>query len=72
MTDAEIRAEHPDYVTITHGMRGSFCVWLTWNQDGGFYEPVNTGFVSAANCTDPRLVAEGKSWAKDLGVEFRP
>lgn len=66
------KVDHPDYVTITEGMRGFFCVHLTWNSDyGGFYEPVNRGFENGTTSSDRHVVNEGKSWARDLGVEFR-
>lgn len=69
--------DHPPYVTITHGMRGSFCVLLSWQPDSrfpdrGFYEPWITGDGSYLSSADPRLIAEARFMAECEGVEFRP
>lgn len=66
-------AQHPDYITVTHGMRGYFAVHLTWNPDlGGFYEPEQTGLGSYHAPDAPALLEEAKEWAAALDVEFRP
>lgn len=64
-------ADHPSFITVTHGMSGFFAVMLTWNEDhGGFYEPYTTGMGrydhgDAAN-------AEAKQWAVNEGLEYKP
>ena len=65
--------EHPDYIAITQGMRGWFCVRLTWTDDGhpmgGFYEPLTSSDVSYA--TREEAIPEAQFWAADEGVEAR-
>ena len=57
------KSEHPDYVTMTGGLRGTFAVLMTWNAEGGYYEPRQTGFLTgdaarkeAADPADPGAV----------------
>lgn len=62
--------EHPDFVTITHGMRGYFAVHLSWNSDhGGFYEPWQSGFGSYA--TPQEAEPEARRWAETEEIEFK-
>ncbi|WEL95580.1 hypothetical protein [Xanthomonas phage vB_XooS_NR08] len=61
--------EHPDYVTVTSGMRGYFAVYLKWNPEhGGFYEPWNTGETCRNHA---EAVADAKAWAQAEEVEYR-
>ncbi len=67
-----VKAEKPDYITVTHGMRGYFAVHLTWSDElGGFYEPEQTGMGSYRRPDHPGLLTEAQQWANVLGVEFR-
>ena len=62
--------EHPDYVTITHGMRGFFAVYMMWNEDlGGFYEHYETGIGSYKTSSD--AVPEAMQWAQAERVKFK-
>lgn len=64
-------AEHPDFVTITSGMRGYFAVLLCWNPEaGGFYEPENRGIGSYGTAREAE--PEARSWAEAEGVAFCP
>lgn len=66
----ELLTDHPDYVTVTHGMRGYYAVYLKWTDErGGFYEPWNTSDLSYK--THKSAVIEAKSWAKADGVAYR-
>ncbi len=61
---------HPDYVTVTHGMRGYYAVYLKWTEDnGGFYEPWNTSDLSFKH--HKSAVIEAKAWAKADGVAYK-
>lgn len=54
-------------VSVTHGMRGWFCVFLTWNPDhGGFYEPWTSS--PASYDTPEEAAIEARWWALDEGV----
>lgn len=69
---AETPAMNPAYITVTHGMRGWFAVFVCWTVEdgGGFYEPWTTHPVSHA--TRDAALAEAQSWARSEGVEFKP
>lgn len=60
---------HPDFVTVTHGMRGYFAVLLSWDEELGFYAPYTSGFGSYA--TPSEAYPEGRQWAEAEEVEFR-
>lgn len=66
----QLEAAHPDYITITHGIRGWFAVQLTWNSEFKGYEPEQSGVGSYP--ARAGAIPEAKSWAKDLGLEYRP
>lgn len=62
--------DKPNYVSVTHGMRGWFAVMLWWNPDlGGFWEPWQTGCGSYA--TPEEAEVEARAWAEDEGLEFK-
>jgi hypothetical protein len=60
---------HPDYITVTSGIRGYFSVHMKWNIDLNFYEPWNTSSLSFQQSEG--AVKDGKSWALNEGIEFR-
>ena len=63
--------EHPDYVSVTHGMSGYFAVHLRWyNEFSGYYDVEQSGHGRYS--TKEEAEAEGREWAKAMGVEFRP
>jgi hypothetical protein len=66
-----VKEEHPDYITITHGLSGYFAVLVTWSEDfGGYYEPYQTGVERHAKIED--AIAEAKAWACEEVLEFKP
>ena len=67
---AALAAARRAYVSVTHGMRGFFCVLLTWDEECGCHTPWTTGFGSFA--TSKEAHPEGRSWAAAEGIEFRP
>ena len=68
-----VKADKPDYITITHGMRGYFAVHMRWyDEDGlGMYEPEQSGMGSYRRCDHPGLLTEAQQWANAIDVEFR-
>lgn len=62
--------EHPSYVSVTSGMRGFFAVLLTWDAEGRFYEPWNTGIGSYESSEEAAV--EARQWAEAEGLEYRP
>lgn len=60
---------HPNYVTITSGMRGMFPVMMAWNKDMGTYEPAFTGETCKNHA---QAIRYGRALAEAEGVEFRP
>ena len=66
-----ILSNHPSYVTVYESIAGWAAVLVWWNPElGGFYEPYQTGCGKYA--TKEMAEAEGRPWAEDEGLEFRP
>ena len=61
--------EHPDYVTVTSGMRGYFAVLMAWDKEFKAYEPWQTSPLSYKDGAG--ATRDGKSWAKAEGIEFK-
>ncbi len=65
----------PDYITVTSGLRGFFCVYVVWETydtgDGRYagYEPFLTSPIS--HDTREAAEVEAREWADAEGVEFR-
>lgn len=61
---------HPDYITVTHGIRGFFAVRMQWsNHFGGFYEPWQASSVSHGLRAD--AVIDAQEWAAEEGVAYK-
>lgn len=58
------------YLTIAHGLRGYYAVLMWWNdEDGGFWEPWQTGLCSYR--TAAAAEGDAREWAQAEGLEFR-
>jgi hypothetical protein len=66
----ETKDTHPDFVTVTYGMRGFFAVHLSWNNEYDFYEPYQSGCGSYD--TGDAANVEALAWARGAGIEYRP
>lgn len=73
-TASSIPCEHPDYITVTGPSiaRAYFAVKMRWYDEDGiaFYDVEESGvgrYVLFA-----RAMEEGREWAKEEGLEFRP
>jgi hypothetical protein len=65
-----VSAEHPSFVTVSKGGARWFAVMMWWApEDGGFWEPWNTGIGRYP--TEEEAEEEGKEWAESEGMEFR-
>ena len=61
---------HPDYITVTSGMRGFFAVHMKWcSEYGGFYEPYQSSDWS--HKTSAEAILDAKEWAESEGVVYR-
>ena len=62
-----------NFVSVTEGMSGFFAVhyWLNTEEKdiGPFWEPYDTGWGRYA--TRDEAEAEAKTWAEELGYEYR-
>ncbi|MFH7600638.1 hypothetical protein WDV06_36925, partial [Streptomyces racemochromogenes] len=67
---AAMSAEHPDHVTVTHGMRGWFAVYMKWTDEcGGFYEPWQSHDFSHSSRAGAE--SDARAWAEAEEVEVR-
>lgn len=60
-------ASHPDFITVSHGLRGYFPVRMTWNEDG-FYEPYDSYPYSSGHPDKSAAVAV--RWAESEGLKY--
>ena len=60
---------HPDYVTVTHGLRGHFAVLMSWSEEDNAYEPWQTSPITAKDSVG--AARDGRSWAAAEGIEFK-
>jgi len=62
--------ERRSFITVSLGGVGYFAVMVWWNPElGGFWEPYQTGVGRYR--TPEKAIIEGKTWAKDEGLEFK-
>lgn len=61
--------EHPNYITVTQGMRGYYSVLMKWDDELEFYEPFVTSDFSWK--TFAKAKADAEFWAQAEGLELR-
>lgn len=60
--------EHPDFITVAHGIRGYFPVWMTYNLEG-YYEPWDSHPYSSSDREQAGHMAV--LWAVEMGLNYR-
>lgn len=60
--------ERKPYVTTSKGIRGYYAVLVHWNNEGGFWEPLQTGIGSYETRQGAEI--EAKDWARSEGVKY--
>jgi hypothetical protein len=70
LQEAKAQSKKP-YMTISKGMAGYFCVIIHYNYEYGapFSEPLESG--SGRYTTKAEAEAEGREWAKELGIDYK-
>lgn len=61
--------EHKSYITVYQSIGGWKAVLMSWNSEGGFYEPWQTSVMGGFRKKE-QAVEDGKSWAEDEELQF--